>query len=114
VPSEKARGDRFSFLASCCCGSSAELDSPLQAPLREQFARMWSNWVRWATSNPEQRRALAALDVSDDITPGSVSRRCAGRVRSVGCRERAALTEALVPHLPDGANVVFVCSGVES
>jgi len=24
-----------------------------------------------------------------------------------------ALTEALVPHLPDGASVVFVCSGVE-
>src|ERR1700691_2105658 len=24
-----------------------------------------------------------------------------------------ALTEALVPHLPDGANVVFICSGVE-
>jgi NAD(P)-dependent dehydrogenase (short-subunit alcohol dehydrogenase family) len=24
-----------------------------------------------------------------------------------------ALTEALVPHLPDGANVVFVCSGAE-
>jgi NAD(P)-dependent dehydrogenase (short-subunit alcohol dehydrogenase family) len=24
-----------------------------------------------------------------------------------------ALTEAFVPHLPDGANVVFVCSGVE-
>lgn len=24
-----------------------------------------------------------------------------------------ALTEALLPHLPDGANVVFVCSGVE-
>lgn len=24
-----------------------------------------------------------------------------------------ALTEALMPHLPDGANVVFVCSGVE-
>jgi NAD(P)-dependent dehydrogenase (short-subunit alcohol dehydrogenase family) len=24
-----------------------------------------------------------------------------------------ALTEALAPHLPDGANVVFVCSGVE-
>ncbi|TDO56104.1 NAD(P)-dependent dehydrogenase (short-subunit alcohol dehydrogenase family) [Kribbella sp. VKM Ac-2571] len=24
-----------------------------------------------------------------------------------------AFTEALVPHLPDGANVVFVCSGVE-
>lgn len=24
-----------------------------------------------------------------------------------------ALTEALIPHLPDGANVVFICSGVE-
>ena len=24
-----------------------------------------------------------------------------------------ALTEALMPHLPDGANVVFICSGVE-
>lgn len=24
-----------------------------------------------------------------------------------------ALTEALLPHLPDGANVVFICSGVE-
>jgi AcrR family transcriptional regulator len=39
----------------------------LKAPLREQFSRMWSNWMRWATSNPDQRRALALLDVSDDI-----------------------------------------------
>jgi AcrR family transcriptional regulator len=38
-----------------------------QAPLREQFSRMWSNWMRWATSNPDQRRALAVLNVSDDI-----------------------------------------------
>jgi AcrR family transcriptional regulator len=40
-----------------------------QAPLREQFSRMWSNWMRWATSNPDKRRALALLTVSDDITP---------------------------------------------
>ena len=40
---------------------------PVQAPLREQFSRMWSNWTRWATSNPDKRRALALLDVSDDI-----------------------------------------------
>jgi AcrR family transcriptional regulator len=38
------------------------------APLREQFSRMWSNWMRWATSGPGKRRALALLDVSDDIT----------------------------------------------
>jgi AcrR family transcriptional regulator len=41
----------------------------VQAPLREQFSRVWSNWMRWATSNPDQRRALAVLDVSDDIAP---------------------------------------------
>ncbi len=40
---------------------------PEQAPLHEQFSRMWTNWMRWATSNPGQRRALALLDVSDDI-----------------------------------------------
>jgi AcrR family transcriptional regulator len=38
-----------------------------EASPREQFARMWSNWMRWATSNPEERRALALLGVSDDI-----------------------------------------------
>ncbi|MGH3247613.1 MAG: TetR/AcrR family transcriptional regulator [Trebonia sp.] len=42
---------------------------PLQEPLREQFSRMWSNWMRWATSNPDKRRALALLSVSDDIAP---------------------------------------------
>jgi AcrR family transcriptional regulator len=52
--------------------ASASLDGlRLQAPLREQFAHMWSNWVRWATSSPEKRRALAVLDVSDDIAPGT-------------------------------------------
>jgi NAD(P)-dependent dehydrogenase (short-subunit alcohol dehydrogenase family) len=25
-----------------------------------------------------------------------------------------ALTEAIIPHLPDGANVVLVCSGVDA
>lgn len=39
----------------------------MKAPLPEQFSRMWSNWMRWATSNPDKRRALALLNVSDDI-----------------------------------------------
>jgi AcrR family transcriptional regulator len=48
--------------------ASASLDGlPAAAPLREQFSHMWSNWVRWATSSPDSRRALAVLDVSDDI-----------------------------------------------
>jgi AcrR family transcriptional regulator len=42
---------------------------PVQAPLREQLSCMWSNWMRWATSDPGKRRALALLDVSDDIAP---------------------------------------------
>ena len=31
---------------------------PASAPLLDQFATMWANWMRWATSHPEQRRAL--------------------------------------------------------
>lgn len=40
---------------------------PVNAPMREQLSRMWSNWMRWATSNPGRRRTLALLDVCDDI-----------------------------------------------
>jgi len=41
---------------------------PAEAPLREQSSRLWSNWMRWATSNPGKRRALALLSVSGDIS----------------------------------------------
>jgi AcrR family transcriptional regulator len=40
----------------------------IEAPLPEQFSHMWTNWMRWATSNPDKRRALTLLDVSDLIT----------------------------------------------
>jgi AcrR family transcriptional regulator len=49
--------------------ATASLDGlPAQAPLREQLSRLWSNWMRWATSAPGKRRALALLGGSDDIT----------------------------------------------
>jgi AcrR family transcriptional regulator len=52
--------------------AAASLDGhSARAPLREQLSRMWLNWTRWATSNPDRRRALALLDVSDDITPAT-------------------------------------------
>ncbi len=38
---------------------------------REQVRHMWTQWLRWATSNPEKRRALAQLEVADDITADS-------------------------------------------
>ena len=36
--------------------------------LREQFFHVWQNWMNWAVSYPEKRRALAQLGVSDEIT----------------------------------------------
>jgi AcrR family transcriptional regulator len=38
---------------------------------REQVRHVWAQWLRWATANPEKRRALAQLDVADDITADS-------------------------------------------
>ena len=38
---------------------------------REQVLHMWTQWLRWATTNPQKRRALAQLEVADDITAES-------------------------------------------
>ena len=40
-----------------------------RAELREQFFHLWQNWMNWAVTHPEKRRALAQLGVSDEITP---------------------------------------------
>ena len=49
--------------------ASAALEGvPAKAALRTRFFHVWSNWMRWAAQNPEKRRALALLVVSDDIT----------------------------------------------
>ena len=44
---------------------------PAGDDLRKQVFQVWSNWMDWATSNPEKRRALAQLGVSDQITPAT-------------------------------------------
>jgi len=72
--------------------AAAWLDGlPAKAPLREQFSRMWSNWVRWATSNPDKRRAFALLDVSDDIAlqTRAISHQAMAEVAGVLERARA-------------------------
>jgi AcrR family transcriptional regulator len=52
--------------------ASAALEGlPAEAPLREQLLHLWSNWTSWAASNPDKRRALAQLGVSDEITRAS-------------------------------------------
>jgi AcrR family transcriptional regulator len=41
---------------------------PAEDDFRKQVFQVWSNWMDWATSNPEKRRALAQLSVSGEIT----------------------------------------------
>ena len=38
---------------------------------RRQYMQVWSNWMGWAEADPEKRRALALLGVSDEITAKS-------------------------------------------
>ncbi|MFJ9379962.1 TetR/AcrR family transcriptional regulator [Streptomyces sp. NPDC101455] len=47
---------------------------------REQMFHVWTQWMRWATSHPEKRRALAQLGVSDEVT--AESHRTAGEAFS--------------------------------
>lgn len=44
---------------------------------REQLHHMWAGWMRWATASPQKRRALAHLQVSDEVT--AESHRLAGQ-----------------------------------
>ncbi len=52
--------------------ASAALEGlPVGAELREQVFHVWSNWMRWAASNSDKRRAVPKLAMSDDITPAT-------------------------------------------
>jgi AcrR family transcriptional regulator len=62
-----------------------------EAPLREQFFQVWTNWAHWALSNPDKRRALAQLGVSDEITEAS---RAAGHKSMAGIAKLIELTRA--------------------
>jgi AcrR family transcriptional regulator len=67
--------------------ASAALEGlPAGAALREQLFHVWSNWVGWAVSSPEKRRALAQLGVSDEITPAT---------RAVGHKTMAGIAELM-------------------
>ena len=51
--------------------SAALKGFPAGAELRGQLFHVWSNWMGWAVSNFDKRRAWAQLNVSDQITPAS-------------------------------------------
>ena len=44
---------------------------PIESDARAQMRHMWTQWLHWAVSHPDKRRALTHLGVSDDITPAS-------------------------------------------
>jgi AcrR family transcriptional regulator len=75
--------------------ASAALEGlPAEAEIRQQLFHLWSNWMSWAMSNPEKRRALAQLDVSTEITPAS---------RAAGHKTMAGIVELLEKSRAKGA-----------
>ena len=52
-------------------GEAASAGLPETGEPRERLRHLWTRWLRWATNNPEKRRALAQLEVADEITPES-------------------------------------------
>ncbi len=44
---------------------------PAEAGARDQVLHVWNGWLRWAISHPQERRALAHLGVSNDVTAES-------------------------------------------
>ena len=49
-------------------GAAALGGLPAGGDAREQLLHMCTRWLHWAAAHPEKRRALAQLDVSDEIT----------------------------------------------
>jgi AcrR family transcriptional regulator len=72
-------------------GAAALEGFPEEGDLREQAYHVWSNWVNWATANPDKRRALAQLSVSDEITEATraAGHRAVARLAELGDRMRA-------------------------
>jgi AcrR family transcriptional regulator len=62
--------DLYVALKSDMCAAAVD-GLPAERDAREQVHHMWNQWLRWATSFPDKRRALAQLEVSDDITADS-------------------------------------------
>lgn len=74
--------------------SAAVKDLPMGAEPREQLLRLWQHWMNWAVCYPGKRRALAQLDVSDEITPET---RQAGHKVMAGVAELLGLIHASGP-----------------
>ena len=74
-------------------GEAALSGLPSESEARAQLRHVWSHWLRWATRHPEQRRTLAHLSVSDEITEES---------RQAGSRAFAGIGKLLERSRADG------------
>jgi AcrR family transcriptional regulator len=77
---------------------------PAKAGLREQIFHIWSNWMSWAVSNPEKRRALSQLAVSDEITAAT---RAAAHKTAAGIGELLERSRANGPMRDASMGFVF-------
>jgi AcrR family transcriptional regulator len=88
----KTKGDLFNelFLDLKSNMASAALEGFLEGgDLHSQLVQAWTNWMGWAVANPEKRRVLAQLSVSDEITAATYSAQLKSMSTLVGLMERA-------------------------
>jgi AcrR family transcriptional regulator len=45
--------------------------APADGSPRERMYQMWVDWLRWSIASPERHRALAHLEISEDVTAES-------------------------------------------
>ncbi|MEE4543476.1 TetR/AcrR family transcriptional regulator [Streptomyces sp. V4-01] len=55
-------------------GAAVVAGLPVAGEAREQVRHLWTQWSQWAAAYPYRRRALAQLQVADDITAESRQR----------------------------------------
>jgi len=89
--------------------SAALKDLPRTASLRKQLFSVWSNWMHWVVSDPDKRRVLAQLSVSDEVTPET---RALGHVPMAGIAE--LLEKCRVAGSMHEASMSFVLSVTNS
>jgi AcrR family transcriptional regulator len=75
--------------------STAAVSALPESDTRAQMLHIWSQWMRWASTNPEKRRLLALLQVSDEITPSSHEAASRGMTAIGGVLERIRANGAL-------------------
>lgn len=51
--------------------AAATIGIPTEEDMHGQLHHVWTGWLRWATTHRDERRALAHLAVSNDVTAAS-------------------------------------------